>query len=77
MNRDLTEWQKFRFSQFDANNEGKITESGLFKFVKDTSVKLMHMPAVPTEILKRDQFDTDVFIAQFSNDFLRVARAFA
>ena len=45
------EWQRFRFSIYDVENKGRLTEQSLFKFVEYTSLRPLNYPEKPTEVL--------------------------
>ena len=74
---DNHQWVKFRFQIYDVFNEGKVTERGLFEFLKYASLKPLHLPDKPTTTLKINESIPDIFLDIFANDFYKIIRAFA
>lgn len=57
--------------------EGKITEESLFKFMRAASERPLSLPDEPTTTLSKAEYEPDIFLDIFANDFFRVIKAFA
>ena len=71
------ELMKFVFKMFDVFNEDKITEAGLFKFMQDASIRRFDQPEDPTELLKLNETENDIFIDIFSTTQVKIIEALA
>ena len=71
------EWQSFRFAIYDVYNENKVTEKGLFKLMQHASLRPLDISAEPTQILKLNQVEKDIFLDIFANDYIKIIQAFA
>ena len=63
------------FKLFDVFNEDRITEAGLFKFMKDASIRRNDLPEVPTEILGLSKTEFDIFLEIFSPTYSKIIEA--
>lgn len=63
---------KFIFKLFDVFNEDKITEAGLFKFMEDASIRRQDISAIPTEILRLNEAENDIFLDIFTNTYSKI-----
>ena len=63
------------FKLFDVFNEDKITEAGLFKFMEDASMRRADIPAVPSEVLRLNEVEIDIFLDIFTNTYSKIAEA--
>lgn len=77
VNGNHREWHRLKFAIFDVFNEDKVTERGLFEFVKYASLKPLDQPSEPTTTLGIDEFAPDIFLDIFANDFYKIIKAFA
>ena len=71
------EMMKFVFKVFDVFNEDKITEAGLFRFMEDASIRRSDQPSVPTEVLKLNETENDIFIDIFTSTYSKIIEALA
>ena len=62
VNSKSSVWHQFRMAVYDGNNENKITEEGLFKFVQQTSIKPSANEHETAILLKRHEFEPDIFL---------------
>ena len=74
-NQSKEENLRFIFKLFDVFNEEKITESGLFKFMEDASLRRHDQPAVPSEVLRLNEVENDIFLDIFTNTYAKIAEA--
>ena len=75
VNLERDEHLKFIFKVFDVFNEDKITEGGLFKFMEDASIRRGDLSAVPTEILRLNETENDIFLDIFSITYSKILDA--
>lgn len=58
-------------------NEGRISEANLFEFVKVTSLRSLVMPAEPTQLLKKNEYEPDIFLNIFAAEFFKTMKMLA
>ena len=69
--------KRFSFKIFDVFKEDKITEEGLFTFMKHASMRKIGDDAAPTKILSLNEQENDIFIDIFSNSYTKILKALA
>ena len=74
-NQGKEENLRFIFKLFDVFNEDKITEAGLFKFMEDASLRRHDQPAIPSEVLRLNEVENDIFLDIFTNTYAKIAEA--
>ena len=77
VNQDEEELKKFAFKIFDVFKEDKITEDGLFTFMRHASMRKIGEDAAPTKILSLNELENDIFIDIFSNSYNKILKALA
>lgn len=71
-NFDHDRQKEFFFKLFDTLGEGKLSEQGMFVFQQITSFSLVKTNM--NELLGLHQFDSDVFMRYFNEDYLKVIK---
>lgn len=77
VNKDHKEWQRLRFCIYDVLNEGKLTDRSLFQFIKDASIKPVGYVEDTTVLLGLNEFETDIFLEIFANDYGKIIKMLA
>ena len=69
------ELKKLEFKIFDVYKEDKITEEGLFTFMKFASMRKLDEDAAPTKILSLNEKEDDIFLDYFQTQHIKILRA--
>lgn len=73
MNQDDPGLKRFVFDIYDCNGWGKITERSLFKTVLNITRRAPNVNMFPTDLLSLQEFETDMFMTIFYQDFLKIS----
>jgi len=71
------ELKRFEFKIFDVYKEDKITEEGLFTFMKFTSIRKLDEDAAPSKILSLHEKEDDIFLDYFQPQYTKILKALA
>jgi len=69
--------KEFVFECYDTLNCYKITEEGLFKFMNVISKRVPGINSTPTSLLTLHEYESDMFLELFANDFCKISAALA
>ena len=69
------ELKRFEFKIFDVYKEDKITEEGLFTFMKFASMRKLDEDAAPTKILSLHEKEDDIFLDYFQPQYTKILKA--
>lgn len=75
MNQDENGLKKFVFECYDTYDCDKITEKSLFRFMNIVSRRVPGINQTPTELLKLNEHDSDMFLNLFASDFVKITEA--